>query len=294
MALRIRLPSRAEQQGAGRAAAFTQLLALAIFGLPSLAAFAWVIHAVLFSGDERLQTLIGLVAIAVAISAFLLYRIVQFMGSPTVLVGTDGIAIQRGRWRRYVPYRRVTAVERYPLGVRIQTREGAAILLPTWTHASVQAAQPSASAADRSAAQLDEARRDVLHERIRVAMASGGGDLGRAELALLDRAGRTLERWREDLGRLLEGANYRGVGLDHDSLEQVVSDPAAAPSRRVAAAFALSKTGDRAVRERARIVTEACADERLRVAIRRAVDGELDEVAEALETEPPAPLRRAL
>ena len=294
MALRIKLPSRAEQQGAGRTTAVIQLLALAVFGLPSLAAFAWLIHAVLFSGDERLPVLLGVVAVAVAISALLLYRIVQFVGSPSVLVGADGIAIQRGRWRRYVPYRRVAAVERYPLGVRIQTREGTAILLPTWTHASVQAAQPLASAADRSAAQLDEARRDVLHERIRVAMASGGGDLGRAELALLDRGGRTLERWREDLGRLMEGATYRGVGLDHDSLAQVVSDPGAAPSRRVAAAFALSRADDGAVRERARIVTEACADPRLRVAIRRAVDGELDEQAEALEMEPPAPLRRAL
>jgi hypothetical protein len=294
MALRIKLPSRAEQQVAGRSAAVGQLLALGLFALPCLAAFAWLIREMLFSGEPALVFLLEIVGFAVGISILLLYRIVGSLVSPSVLVGTDGIAIQRGRWRRYLPYRLVAAVQKYPLGVRIHTRDGKAILLPTWTSASVQAARPSASAADRRAAQLDEARRDVLHERIRLAMEGGGGDLAAAELALLDRAGRTVERWRADLGRLLEGATYRAVGLDRGTLEQVVADPAALPSRRVAAAFALSKTDDATVRERARVATEACADERLRVAITRAVDGELDELAEALETEPPAPLRRAL
>ncbi|MEJ7734744.1 MAG: hypothetical protein WKG00_36815 [Polyangiaceae bacterium] len=251
MALRIRLPSRAEQQIAGRATAVVQLLALAIFALPCLAGMAWLIDAMVHSGETRLGILLGVVGFAVAISGLLLYRIVAFLASPSVVVGTDGIAIQRGRWRRYLPYRLVVAVETYPRGVRVRTRDGKAILLPTWTSASARAARPAATDADRRAAELDEARREVLHERIRGAMASGGGDLAHAELALLDRAGRSLERWREDLGRLLEGATYRGVGLDHDSLEQVVSDPGAAPCRRVAAAFALSRTDDRALRERA-------------------------------------------
>ena len=73
----------------------------------------------------------------------------------------------------------------------------------------------------------------------------------------------------------------------------MLSDPAASPTRRVAAAYALSKAGDSALHDRARIVMDACADERLRIAITRAVDGDLDEqMAEELEAEPRARRRR--
>lgn len=294
MALRLKLPSRADQQVAGRSAAVAQLTMLGAVGLPSLAFFGWLIQEALRSDDRGLSVLLGVVAVGMVLSAGLLVRIIAFLVPPAVVVGTDGVAIQRGRWRRYLPYRHVASVQKYPLGVRIRMRDRKEILLPTWTYASVHAAQRGASEARRRAARVDEARREVLYERIRAAMGSGGGDLAGAELRLLDRAGRSLQRWREDLGKLLEGATYRAAGLDQETLEQVLSDPGATPSRRVAAAFALSRTGDGAVRERARIATEACADQRLRVAILRAADGEIDEVAEALETEAPAPLRRAL
>ena len=292
-ALQIRLPSRAEQQPAGRASALMQLLVLALFGLPCVAASAWVVRELLF-GRAPIAPMMVVIGIAVATSVLLLARIVRFLASPRVVVGADGVALGTGRSMRFYPYRQVAAVQKYPLGVRLRMRDGKSVLLPTWTSASVALAQPGAAERARPSARLDEARREVLYERIRSAMAIGGGDLSLAELSLLDRGGRTMDRWREDLGHLLETTGYRDVRLDRSRLEQVLSDPAATPTRRVAAAFALSKAKDPAVTNRARIATEACADDRLRIAITRAVEGEIDESIAELEVEPQAPRRRTI
>jgi hypothetical protein len=63
-------------------------------------------------------------------------------------------------------------------------------------------------------------------------------------------------------------------------LAQVVEDAAAPAERRVAAAFALAAaSGEEALLRRARIAAGATASEPLRIALERAVEGELEQEA---------------
>src|SRR5262249_57537205 len=127
-----------------------QVMGLVVLGLPCLAALAWIVRA-LTLGHGNIGPLLGVVGLALGTSAVLFYRIVRFLSSPSVVVGTDGIAIQQGRWRQYIPYRQVAALQKYPLGVRLRTREGRQILLPTWTSASGARSRPEAPAGARRA-----------------------------------------------------------------------------------------------------------------------------------------------
>jgi hypothetical protein len=130
-----------------------------------------------------------------------------------------------------------------------------------------------------------EVYRDVLLERLRDGMAAGGGaSLAAVDLERLERRGRPLSVWRDDLGSLLgESEDYRRRGLSADDLGAVVEDPTAPVERRVAAAVALGARRRDEARRRVRIATQATVDEDLRLALERAAEGEIE--AAAIERE---------
>jgi hypothetical protein len=188
----------------------------------------------------------------------------------TVRIGTDGLLLRGGGARRFLRYADITRIDRATNGLRVSRGARRAVMLPCWGVAQT-----------------------TLLGRIEQAMAIDREAPPSQKQQLLDRGGASLETWRERLAQLAKGgiaAGYRGVALEHDELAQILEDASAPPERRVAAAFALSSNPD--MRLRVRAAAEACADERVRIAIERAEQGDLDDLA-ALEAEPESVPARA-
>jgi hypothetical protein len=116
-----------------------------------------------------------------------------------------------------------------------------------------------------------------LAARIEAARTLGGDRSAPPDAALLERAGRSTEVWREALRALAEPGGYRERALRIEDLEAVLADPRAPPERRVGAAIALGN--DDATRARVRILADACADPDLEAALEAAADGEIAERA---------------
>jgi hypothetical protein len=192
-------------------------------------------------------------------------------GHPQAIVGADGIRVTGGVRTRFIPF---TEIEGATLGaapwqglrqvgssVLVQRRHKKAFHLPTIGQTS------------------DEVR--GLLQRIRTgagALSSGGRD---KLLGMLERKGRTPATWKADLHRVAAaGGGFRDLAVGPDDLEAVLHDPTALADRRVGAALAL-RAIDPSRGPRIRVAAAASANEKLRVALEAASDGEVD--SEALD-----------
>jgi hypothetical protein len=215
----------------------------------------------------------GVISLAVlGVVAYAVYRVVQFLAPPWVVVGTDGVGIEGVGKRKFVPFSRVRGVTRDLRGVYLRLDDETEIALPTFVHG--------------------EAAREVLLARIEDARTASASESLGAKLELLDRNGRPFTEWVASLRELLQGAGYRHVALDRDELVHAVEDAKNPPERRIAAAVALAKTADVEARKRVRIAVQACAEEGLRAALDAAIEDQLaeEEVVRAtkrVEASPP-------
>jgi len=216
-----------------------------------------------------------IVALA-ALLSLALYAVTSALRRREAVVGTDGVAYQRSLRTEFIPYAALASVLLDTRGVRLVRKDGRRVVLPTRGFGAPplplapQAAPPKTPA---------EAQRRVLLERIHEAMASGGSsELAQVALDRLDRNGRPIAAWLDDLRKLLtsEGV-YRTARISPEQLGGVIMDPAAPAERRVAAAVALSTRESGEARQRVRIAVQACADEDLRSALESAAEGEIDE-----------------
>lgn len=126
----------------------------------------------------------------------------------------------------------------------------------------------------------DPDERAAIEARIREAMAVARAKTGDHSVAaaLLDRAGRSLSDWRAAAARVLTAATgFRDAMVGPDDLGAVLDDATATAEQRVAAAIALAQHPDH--RPRVRVAAETIASPKLRVALERAADGELDDGA---------------
>jgi hypothetical protein len=182
---------------------------------------------------------------------------------PVVRVGLDGIEITRGRSRRFVPVRDVASVEMTLDGVALSVRGAPRrLVLRTW---GVQQA--------------------ALLARIQeVVRGFGAASASAAALAQLDRQGRELARWRDDLRRLAsdDAGGYRRVALSREDLGRLLVQGDASAERRIGAALALAASGVPAERERVRIAARAAANEELRAALEAIAEDELDAAERAV------------
>ena len=101
-------------------------------------------------------------------------------------------------------------------------------------------------------------------------------------LALL--AGRTIDAWRSALVGLVErGGDYREASLTLDDLARVLEDPSAPAEQRIGAALGLrslrGSEGAEAALTRIRIAAAATANPRVRIALTKAAEDELDDAA---------------
>ncbi|MFT3772007.1 MAG: hypothetical protein QM820_41905 [Minicystis sp.] len=193
------------------------------------------------------------------------------------VVGTDGIVFRRALRKLRIPYDEVTGVLPDARGVRLLRRGASPVVLPT--QGAVDGPLPERRAAPGVHVPEAEARRNALLARIEEAMAMRDqGAVARPGLDLLDRRGRSIAAWREELAKLLdEGAGYRRTGLTAGDLAGVVEDASASVERRIAAAVALATKPEDEARQRVRIAAQACADDELRRALESAAEGEIDE-----------------
>jgi hypothetical protein len=222
-----------------------------------------------------LATILGFGAF-LAVSALLLFASMRRQ----VVVGADGITLERPLVRRFIPFHAVVEVVKEP-GAVVVVLERERVPLSTgpandlsYEHLATQAAL-----FDR----IEQARR--CH-------AEGASAL--PDLAALDRSGRSLADWRTALRRLTSGeASYRHRVLPREVLEAVVADPSATAERRIGAALALAsgEAQSRACVERS---AASCADERLRAALSAAaVEALAEEEMEAVLEAEAAVRRRA-
>lgn len=100
---------------------------------------------------------------------------------------------------------------------------------------------------------------------------------------MLERRSRTLADWKAALEGSLHGG-YRSTALAAEQAALIAGDARASIEQRIDAAFAVSSSGDSKLIARVRIAAEAAADPALKLALMKALDGELqagDRAAEA-------------
>jgi hypothetical protein len=253
--LRMRLANAMSQVPIGGCIA-----ALGSLVLPIVGAIALIVLLATPAGDSARGPAALILAMATTVFALLVRALIPRQ----VVVGTDGIAVERIFGRTFVAHARVTEVVSTAGAVVLQIRGARPLWLPTGSRYS--------SARTRA----DESPHSALLNRIEEARAAGRAGSSRdARVSGLERAGRSLDAWREHLRGLTQTASYRRAGVVNEEIAAVLEDAGAPPLRRVAAAVALAPVGDAAIKHRIASVVRSCADDRLRVALQAAVDDEL-------------------
>lgn len=190
-----------------------------------------------------------------------------------VLVGADGVYLRRLlRAPRFISFRDLDDV----------TLEASDITLRLVDGSSLSVHYPGDDRGGEPAALV--ARIREAHAAYRAAPPSSAHRLGRG--------GRSTSAWIEHARSLREDSTtYRAAAVPDEQLWRIVEDAAASPAERAGAALALRRDLDDAGRARLRLAAEACAEDRLRVALETATSE--DDAALALALEPlddvPAP-----
>jgi hypothetical protein len=222
-----------------------------------IGAFAAVCALVASAGVVAAIATISLVGLfGAGVGAFLFGAVsilcFRFVNKTTLTIGTDRVEVEELFWVR----RRLPAA-----GLRVEVHGGGVTL-------STSEERPRSISIDTRG---EEEARAVA---ARIEAATRGG-FAVVDPALLRRAGRALPDWRDALRALVASSAYRS-GVDAESLARAVEDPSLDAEVRVAAAFAVAAEGE-PFRARVRLAAGAVADERFRIALERAADGELDE-----------------
>jgi hypothetical protein len=239
----------------------------------------YVLAMVLLGGILRTPAFATLVPIAAGILAL-------SIGLPTrVTVGTDGLVLRRGPFRRaFVSLEGIekavvvegeVSMNATPINVQLRGALG-----QIEEELFVDARKEGPFQEGVHAMLL--ARAEGLAERINEAIEARkkGKSVDPAALA---RGGRNARVWVDDLRTLLARAEtFRAAPLSVDALAAIVEDGSAPPVTRAAAAAALS-TANQEARERVRIAAEATAAPHLRVALEAAAEGDPDRIVEAIE-----------
>ncbi|WP_437276337.1 hypothetical protein WME90_34530 [Sorangium sp. So ce375] len=174
-----------------------------------------------------------------------------------VVVGTDGVRVERPFSSVWLPYTEVDSVG--TRGERLLLfRRGGGIPLVLRT---------------------GEALTEALAQRIREAHEGAAAGAAPRGAEALERRGRDLAAWREDLRKLLAAGDYRAAGLTPEDALLALDDASAPRDRRVGAALLLRVAGYPEAQEHIRVAAGATADDALRAALEHAAEDEVDEAA---------------
>lgn len=202
-----------------------------------------------------------IVFVFLALFVLLFYLVRAAWGPAKLVVGADGIVVDRPLRDEFVPYSRLASV--------------------TLKHNVVVLLLNDGSRVRARARHLTDIQQGELRARIDAARAAfdrGEGDAG--ALSQLDRGGRALDAWRTSLRALLDRqGTYRSASLTREQLLAVLESPAASAERRLAAAVSLSAAGEPEIATRIRVAAEACARPEVRIALDGVADGDVDDAA---------------
>jgi hypothetical protein len=174
-----------------------------------------------------------------------------------VSIGRDGLLVRNGIWsQRFFSFRGLAVVRR---DARIELRSQAD---------RMQLKTSSPEEAEAIAQRIEAARTQIERDRSE-------------RTVVLSRSGRSMSEWRNELRALLDAPHDYRSPVDAHDLAEIVEDPASPAEQRIAAAVALSSVSG-AARQRVDIAIATTAEPKLRVALERASEGELDPYVEEL------------
>lgn len=185
------------------------------------------------------------------LSAVLGVGLALYLSLRRVVVGDDGVLVRRGFRERFVSFAEVHRID----DLTVWLKDGKRIAVTV-----------SGNPADRAAVvhRLHDAYDRYLRR---------GAEVD----ARLARAGRDMATWARDLKRQVHATDtFRSTSLPQDHLERVLGNPASGVEQRIGAAIALSSLGEDPA-GRIRVAAVASANERVRVALEAAAEGEIDE-----------------
>lgn len=231
--------------------------------LGGLGAFVGAIGLLAGSRDpSAMAIVVGVLGALVALVSF------GAVFSPTkVTVGADGVSVRWLHRRRLIALSKIAAVEQMQGGVRIHRRDDRPLDLILARSALVP---------DMESTRLVERIREALDAQAKVAPAP-------FDASILERADLPLPAWFSRLREVLSVGTFRNVGLVADELWRVIEDAHAEPARRAAAAVALTGALDEPGRQRLRVVANASAIGKLRIALEAAADGDDPRLSQAME-----------
>ncbi len=162
---------------------------------------------------------------------FLLHRLLR---TRELSIGADGLLVT-GFWgRRFIPLADITGVKPQESRLDVALRKGRGLSVRVQLEPAMT---PGIGGVDTS---YERWGAEALAYRLRQAMARPHLSAAGIGLDRLERRGRPIADWIQDLARLGRGAGgYRAPALVSEGLAVVLEDPGSPPERRAAAAIAL-------------------------------------------------------
>jgi hypothetical protein len=251
-----------------------------------------------------LGVVIDSTTLSVLLAPVLLAQVYFGRRGADVVVGSDGVLLRSGAYRRFLPYRSIATVHEDGEAVVLTGSDGARYLLPFPAFPIRDDSFRSPLSAIMFGARGDPedavARRRALAQQLDAALENWrlrGADASSTNevpsvLASCDRA---LEDWRAAVRNSTLG-DYRKAKVEPELAAAIAEDPHAPPISRVGAALAVATSGNADLVDRVRIAAEGCADPNLRTALTKAAADQLDASeldAVALSPNPPQSALRA-
>ena len=228
--------------------------------------------------SESQLSILAIVAIAVGLALavhhvaalFLMAIFLFFVAAvlPTaVVVGTDGVLVQWGLYRRFIPIADIEWVQHMPARVRLHLRSGRSY--DVFFRGREDTVVPEAG---------------LLAERVVEARARRDRRAPLLDPSTLARpVGTPARAWIEALSTIAHEGTFRQGAVTPEQLWDVVEDASLDAGRRAAAAVALRGSLDPRGRARLRVAAGATAAPQLRIALERAAGDDDAPLAEALD-----------
>lgn len=204
-------------------------------------------------------------ALSLPIAAFIF--LVEFLlvhtlfGPEHIVLGADGIIVERRSGRRFVPYKDLKSIATTDDRVTLRLNNGKKVTA--------------------KARHLGQEERDIIQQRVREALAlrdERSADL--AAFVALDRGHRDIKAWREALQGIFDkGGGYRQAKLTLEQIAAVLVDPVAPVERRIGAAMVLSQSGDGEAKAKIRAAIESSVHRQVRVAFEAIERGDFEDEA---------------
>jgi hypothetical protein len=237
-----------------------------------------------------LMTRFPLVALATALFGYAAYLLHLMNLRVHVSVGADGVRLRRPLSRaRFIPFAAVAHARMTGKDMELALRSGG----------SVSMHHNFARQAGKDWLQVHAHRAPegtTFVQSVQAGMQRHHGE-AHAGASLTARGGRRVEVWLRELAALADDpSSFRSAAVPADALWRILDDPSAAATARAGAAAALRSRLDDEGRARLRVVADACAAPRLRVALARIAAGAedarlheaLEELDDGLKASPPA------